>query len=66
MSAAVARIAEPAGDDEPQNDNGPVEIAPGLIAGIRRERLETAARVLARRFVDRAMREMEAATRGND
>jgi hypothetical protein len=56
---------EPAGDDEARNDNGVVEIGPGLIAGIRRERLEMAARVLARRFVDRAMREMEAATRGN-
>lgn len=51
--------------DEARNDNGVVAIGPALVAGIRRERLEMAARVLARRFVDRAMREMEAATRGN-
>ena len=44
---------------EPQNDNRRPEICPRVLAGVTPDRLERAARVLARRLVDLALREID-------
>ncbi len=61
---AVAAVPEVA-DAQVRNDNAAVEIAPGLAASITPERLERAARALARRFVDLAVMEVEGTTNEN-
>lgn len=67
MSTAVELAEQPGIDDaEAHNDNRPaMEIASGLIGSIPPQRLERAVRLLARRIVDLALREMEETTGGN-
>ena len=61
MNAAAELAEQPDIDEaEAHNDNRPLmEISPGLISSIPPERLERAIRLLARRIVDLAMRELE-------
>ena len=67
MSATVEKLLATRESDacSARNDNRMLEIAPGLVASIPSERIERAARALARRFVDLAIREADEASRGD-